>query len=190
MRLSFLFSLGLFVLLIMFTVGAGASITIYGSFDPVKESSGVTFTSWYPSTDAWVLPTDHTMNITVKNDNGSSMNVGFYWANNDSLIGTDTGVANNSVANVTVGFDYARYQVYSWYVQVWSNQSVNHSFTGEAYDWDIFRDAHIGANDVSNVTANWMNSGTPGWIRTDIWDDGTVGANDVSAITSHWMESY
>ena len=188
MRLSFLFSLGLFVLLIMFTVGAGASITIYGSFDPVKESSGVTFTSWYPSTDAWVLPTDHTMNITVKNDNGSSMNVGFYWANNDSLIGTDTGVANNSVANVTVGFDYARYQVYSWYVQVWSNQSVNHSFTGEAYDWDINRDANVNYLDASALTSKY---GQDPWTgREDVTGDDKVNYLDASLLTSHYGEEY
>ena len=169
-------------------------ISISGSFDPFLESAeNVSINTPFPVDGSWVLPAVHVMNCTVSNDEGYSMDVYFYWGNT-SLIDSDLGVANDSVANVTVGFNYTRYSNYSWYVVV--NVSGNETngdswwFKGEAYDWDIIRDADIDYLDASSLTSTYGDSGSPGWIRDDINDDGDVDYLDASALTSYYGDSY
>lgn len=149
----------------------------------------ISFSNPFPSNESWVDIDNHAMNITVSNPGGDAMDVYFYW-NNDTLIGSNLSVANNTVANVTIGFNYVRYQQYTWYVVVMDNTSSIWWFKGEAYDWDILRDAVINYLDASSLTGHYGETGDIGWIRDDIIEDGVVNYLDASSLTSHYGESY
>ena len=172
----------------VFCVSQSLAEEVTCSFTAYRENLDVVFGSPYPSDESWVLPTDHYLNITVTNSNDSSMDISFFWGSNDTLIGTDTGVANNTVASVTVGFDYARYQEYTWYATVWSNTSSTYGFTGEAYDWDINRDAEVNYLDASSLTGHYGEDPYSG--REDINGDNEVDYLDASSLTGHYGESY
>jgi len=74
-----------------------------------------------------------TLSVTAVDLDGDTMSVYFHNASNDALIGTDTGVANNSVASVVwSGLAYSK--SYSWYAiandtQANSSQSSTWDFT-------------------------------------------------------------
>ena len=75
------------------------------------------------------------LSVYVSDPDGDSMDVSFYDASDDSLIGTDTGVASGSTASVTwSGLSYET--AYSWYAIASDNflntQSSTWSFTTKA----------------------------------------------------------
>ena len=150
----------------------------------------VSFSSPVPINESWNIITNDTLNCTVSNIGGDSMDVEFYWGSNDTLIGTDTNVANNTVASVTVGFTYIRYHQYSWYAKIGVNTSDSWWFKGEAYNWDINRDKTVNYLDASSLTSHYGETGTPSWIRDDIIIDGVINYLDASSLTSHYGESY
>lgn len=147
-----------------------------------------------PANKSWIDIDNHTMKVNVSNNVGESMNVSFYWGSNDTLIGIDTDVVNNTYANITVGFNYTRYQNYTWYVTVNSTNFDNRSdtwwFKGEAYNWDIGRNGEIDINDITGVTAHYGEEGEPHWIRADCTINGEVDINDITLVTSHYGEEY
>ena len=146
-----------------------------------------------PTNQSWRDIVNHTMKVNVYNQLGESMNVSFYWANS-TLIDTDVDVENNTYANVTIGFNYTRYQAYEWYVTVnsthYNNQSEIWWFKGEAYDWDINRDGEIDINDVTGVTGYYGEKGAPHWIRADCTKDGEVDIKDITLVTGHYGDNY
>ena len=172
-----------------------------GLYSLSYQSDDATTTSYNiaPDTPSSPVPSNQTewieaayLNCTVTDDNADSMTVSFYWANNDSLIDTDTDVANNTVASIS--YTPARYENITWYVIV--NDSVLETtgptwwFVMEAYDWDINRDAECDYLDASSLTSHYGESGDAGWIRDDINEDGDVDYLDASSLTSHYGESY
>ena len=154
------------------------------------QNAELTFLSPYPENNSYVEPTDHYMNITVINSNGSAMDVNFYWANNDSLIATDTDVANNTQASVIVTFSYTRYQNYSWYAKVWDNTSTDYNFTGEAYVWDVDRSGDITLTDLTSITTHYGETGDNHWIRQDTTSNGVIGLSDITYVAYHYGEEY
>lgn len=75
----------------------------------------ITFSNPSPTDGATNISTNPTLSITPTHSEGSAMNVEFYDASNDSLIGTDSNVTSGSEA--TVG---------------WSGRSP-----GTSYDWYV-----------------------------------------------------
>ena len=176
-----------FLLLSCFSVSA---LPITGTFTPVNNSGSVTISVPYPSNESWIEINDSSMNITVSNNLAEEMNVSFYWGSNDSLIGTDTGVSNNSVASVIVGFDYIRYQQYWWYVTVNSSSYDQRSddwwFKGEAYDYDINRDNQTNYQDTGAVALVYGSDPFDG--REDVNGDNKVNYLDTGEVALHYGE--
>jgi len=148
-----------------------------------------------PENKSWRDTDNHSMKVKVSNQLGETMDVSFYWHNNHTLIGEDTDVANDTYANVTVGFSYVEYENYTWYVNVtathYDNQSAKWWFKGEAHNWDINRDEDINIVDVTGVTAHYGETDeTPHWIRADCAENGDINIVDVTTVTSHYGESY
>ena len=184
LMISFLLS---FLLLSLVSVSA---LEITGTFTPVNNTGDVAISSPYPSNESWIEIDDHSMNVTVSNNIGETMNVSFYWGSNDSLIGTDTDVVNNSVASVTIGFDYTNYQQYWWYVTVNSSSydqlSESWWFKGEAYDYDINRDESVNYQDTGAVALVYGSNPYDG--REDINGDNKVNYLDTGEVALHYGE--
>jgi len=121
-----------------------------------------------------------------------SLDVRFYWGNG-VLIGTDTEVANNSVALVEIN-ELPRYANVSWYVVIDDglNEVVGPMwwFTVEAYDWDINRDGRVDDADSNLLVEQYGETGAPGWIREDIIRDGRINILDLLTFVNHYGESY
>ena len=149
-----------------------------------------------PTNKSWRDTDNHTMKVKVSNQLGETMNVSFYWHSNHTLIGTDNNVVNDTYATVEVGFNYTRYQNYTWYVNVTSHTFDNQSdmwwFKGEAYKWDIDRTAVVNIVDATSVTYHIGETGDPYWIRQDCAGsgDGVINIVDVTTVTYHIGESY
>ena len=146
-----------------------------------------------PTNESWNEIDNHTLQVLVYNDLGEVMNVSFYWSNG-TLIGTDTNVINNTNASVEHPTNYTHYQTYYWYVTVnsssYNNMNATWWFKGEAYNWDINRNADINIVDVTGVTSHYGESGSPGWIRADANNNGDINIIDVTSVTAHYGESY
>ena len=172
---------------------ANSNVTCtFGANDPNYGGSVVMKTP-NPSNESWRDIDNHTMKVNVSNNLGETMNVSFYWINN-TLIGQDIDVTNNTYANVTVVGNYTRYQQYDWYVTVnsthYNNQSASWWFKGEAYRWDIDRDADADVFDVSGVAVHYGETGDPHWIRADCSINGIVDVFDISLAAVHYGEEY
>lgn len=189
-------SIFLLLFTIMFIISSSyvTSVDVTGTFSAYGPSLDVSMSNPFPSNESWVDIDNHVMNITVTNSNDETMNVSFYWNNNHTLIGTDNNVANNSVANITVGFNYTHYQQYYWYVTVNSTSYNNKSsiwwFKGEAFPWDINRDKLVDNTDRQNMNNTYLNTGTPGWIREDTNGDGKINYLDTGSLAIHYGDDY
>jgi len=165
-----------------------------GTFN-LTAAGSASITNPYPVNESWTNYNDSTMNVTISNPLGETMNVYFYWFNNGTLIGSDLSVTNNTVANVTVPFTYTFYQQYYWNVTVtstsYNNQSGNWTIQAESEHPDVSRNGAIGPEDLSGVAAHYMESGDYGrWIRADVSWNGAIGPEDLSGVAAHYMESY
>ncbi|MCD6478025.1 MAG: PKD domain-containing protein, partial [Candidatus Aenigmarchaeota archaeon] len=67
-----------------------------------------------PSNGATGISTSPTLSVSVSDPDGDSMDVSFYDASDDSLIGTDSGVSSGSTASITWS-DLSEGTTYSWY---------------------------------------------------------------------------
>jgi hypothetical protein len=125
-------------------------------------------------------------------DSMGHIDVNFYWGNN-TLIGIDENVGNNSIASVEIG-PLTRYTNISWYVVINDGFNVIKGpiwwFTVEAYDWDINRDGRVDDIDSELLISHYGETGKPGWMREDIIRDGRVDIKDLSAFVKHYGDSY
>jgi len=161
--------------------------------EPVYGSA--TFSNPYPENNSWTNYNDSDINITVSNPLGEEMDVYFYWFNNGSLIGSDLSVTNNTVANITVPFNYEFYQQYYWNITVvsssYNNQSGNWTIQAESEHPDIDRDYKCYPSDLSILVGNYMTEGgAPRWIRSDLNFDGAINPQDLSILVGHYMEEF
>jgi hypothetical protein len=120
--------------------------------------------------------TSPTLSVDVSDSDGDSMDVSFYDASDDSVIGTDTGVASGGSASVSwSGLSYST--SYSWYViandgLVDGDESSTWSFTTEA--------APNSAPNVPN-TPSPSDSGSDVTVDTDLsWSGGDPDGDDVT----------
>jgi hypothetical protein len=134
----------------------------------------------------------HNKNKDDEPEEDGNMDVSFYWSD-DTLIGVDEKVANNSIALVEID-QLDRYKNYSWYITI--DDGINFIkgpvwwFTVEAYDWDINRDGRVDDIDSEILIHYYGDSGNPGWIRADIVRDGHIDILDISTFVQHYGESY
>jgi len=168
------------------------ALPITGTFTPINNLGDVTISVPYPSNESWVEINDSSMNVTVSNNMGEDMNVSFYWGSNDSLIGIDNDVSNNSVASIIIGFNYIHYQQYWWYVTInsssYNNRSNDWWFKGEAYDWDINRDNQMNYQDTGAVALVYGSDPYDG--REDVNNDAKVNYQDTGEVALHYGEEY
>jgi PKD repeat protein len=141
---------------------------------------------------SFINPDVGSLRCIVTDPDQDSIDVSFYWDGGE-LIGTANDISNNGIASVNIN-TLDRYETVEWYVIV--SDGIDQilgptwSFTVEAYDWDINRDAKVDDTDTEALKSHYLENGDPGWIREDINDDGVVNYLDVSIITSHYGESY
>ena len=137
-----------------------ASLT--GTFDPVL-GEVVTITAPYPTDESWQQTTNDTMSIHVSNPVSETMNVSFHWSNH-TLISYNNSVANDTTVTINSGITYAHYQQYNWYINVTSTSCDTNSetwwFKGEAFPWDIDREAYDDRTDRQNKKITYHNTGT------------------------------
>ncbi|MEF8874574.1 MAG: S8 family serine peptidase [Candidatus Thermoplasmatota archaeon] len=93
-----------------------------------------------PANGATDVSLDPSLSVDVSDPDGDSMDVSFYNASDDSLIGTDLGVASGSTASVTWS-GLATNTAYSWYAEATdgslTNTSSTWSFTTGNYTVEI-----------------------------------------------------
>ncbi|MFX0062686.1 MAG: C25 family cysteine peptidase, partial [Candidatus Hermodarchaeota archaeon] len=129
-----------------------------------------------PSNGATGVSTSPTLSVTVSDPDNDSMDVSFYNASDDSLIGTDLGVPDEGTASFTWS-GLAEGTSYSWYVIVndgtYTTTSSTWSFTtysdnptwdtspidqiveyGDAFSYDL------DASDLSGISSWWINDTT------------------------------
>ena len=110
-----------------------------------------------PSDGATGVSTTPTLSVYVYDSDGDSMDVSFYDASDDSLIGTDTGVISDSTASVSwSGLSYS--STYNWYAVaddgIDTTQSTTWSFSTTVLT-------------APSITVSQPNGG-------EIWDAGTT----------------
>lgn len=139
-----------------------------------------------PADGATGVSTSPTLSVHVTDPDGDSLTVSFYNAADNSLIGTDTGVASSSTASVTwSGLSYST--TYSWYAvaddgldtttsATWSFTTEQEPQGGGMYVWDISWSA-AGPHLKSQVT-----------IKVDSDGDGVAESGDsvVSGATVYY----
>ncbi|MBS3817693.1 MAG: PKD domain-containing protein, partial [Candidatus Thermoplasmatota archaeon] len=81
-----------------------------------------------PADGATGVSTDPTLSVDVSDPDGDSMDVSFYNASDDSLINTDSGVADGGTASVTWS-DLSYNTTYDWYAVADDGQATNSSGT-------------------------------------------------------------
>jgi hypothetical protein len=87
--------------------------------------------------------------------------------------------------------DVGSYSFVVWAEDVSGN--VNSSGVGGfviAPNWDINGDGVCNGLDVTFISINWLNTGSPGWIGADINNDGAVNGLDVTFISIYWLEMW
>jgi len=162
----------------------------FTAFDP-NFGSSVTFTSPYPANESWQTTTDGNISIHVSNELGETMNVSFY-NSTDILLGYNNSVTNDTTVNIThPQSPYNNYQQYYWYATVTSttydNQSATFWFKGEAWSYDINRDATVNQTDLDSLHSSYLQATSS---RNDINNDGTVNYLDRSKLQHHWGETH
>jgi PKD repeat protein len=142
--------------------------------------------------EEWMDPDIGSLICTVSDPDKDNVDVSFYWED-ETLIGTINGITNGGTASINIG-TLNRYGAVGWYVivndGVYQTTGPTWSFTVEAYDWDINRDAKVDNTDTAAVELHYGESGDHGWIREDINNDGVVNYLDVSMLVSHYGETY
>jgi hypothetical protein len=84
--------------------------------------------------------------------------------------------------------------IYSYFIWVVDTTTVSNMSSLNSYtkpvNWDINMDGVCNLLDVSLISSEWLQVGSPGWIREDITNDGTVNIIDVSALAGHWLQTW
>jgi len=138
------------------------------------------------------------LNVTVSNQNGSSMNVSYFWSDG-TPIDVFYGVPNNTIVtlflpNYTIPTWLVHDTEYSWYVVVTELHSnvtspTWHFYTSKA--WDILEDGIADYQDASIFVRHFSEIGyLPGESPGDINNDGGIDFMDASLFTLHFSEVY
>ena len=140
-------------------------------------------TNPFPADVATGLPTNPILSVNVFDPDGDSIDVSFYDASDDSLIGTNMGVSSGGVASV-IWSGLSEGVTYQWYVIVhdgsMSNQSTTWSFTilEDTPTWDELPTDQIieygddfsydlNASDSSGISNWWIDDTTNFAIDND-----------------------
>jgi len=185
-----LLSISILMLIITSSIVIALDITCHFTSNDPNWGADVSFSSPYPTNQSWQDVSDKELKIHVSNDLGETMNVSFHWSDH-TLIDYNDSATNDTTVTITYSGNYDRYTQYDWYVNVTSvtfnNQSGQFWFKGEAYDWDIDRDADVDITDVNFVRDNYLET-TAG--RNDVTGDGYVNYLDRSRVQYHWGDDY
>jgi len=138
------------------------------------------------------------LKCNVTDPDGDNMDVSFYWGN-DTLIGTDTTVANDTQASIYlpnfIEPDWVEHDItYYWYA-VASDAEYNTSSSTWNFKtckaWDLNVDRIVNYLDVSLMVAHYLDSVIPpGSQPWDVNNDGSANYLDLSAVVGHYLESY
>ncbi len=129
-----------------------------------------------PTNGATGVNTNPTLSVNVSDPDGDSMNVSFYDASDDSLIGTETGVVSGGAASI-FWLGLSEDIVYSWYVVVsdgststtsltWSFTSIlnlptwDQTPTDQIIEYGSFLNYDVNASDFSGINRYWLNDTT------------------------------
>jgi len=153
-----------------------------------------------PVDGATGVSTSPTLSVDVSDPDGDSMDISFYDASDDSLIGTDTGVVSGGTASVTWG-SLSEGTMYSWYAVAndgsTSTTSSTWSFTSflDIPIWDQtptdqileFGEAllyDLNASDLSGIALYWINETS----NFNIDSNGVITNNGALAVGEYTVE--
>jgi|GEM_PF-1585750 len=127
-----------------------------------------------PGDGAIGVSTSPTLSVYVSDADGDSMDVSFYDASDDSLIGTDTGVASGGTASVTwSGLSYST--TYSWYAVASDGSDTTQSST-----WS-FSTTELTAPSITVTAPNGGESWDAGTTQDITWTT-TVGDGAITGV--------
>ncbi len=146
------------------------------------------------------------LNCTVTDPNGDTMDVYYYWGNG-TLIGTISGVSNNTVSHLYLP-DYWNRTILGYTNCTWVTHDTTHTWYAIANDtleqtqgptwnfhtskaWDLNTDRNINYLDVSGLVSHYAFRVLP--PGADPWDtneDTYVNYLDVSSVVGHYGETY
>jgi uncharacterized repeat protein (TIGR01451 family) len=55
---------------------------------------------------------------------------------------------------------------------------------------DVNEDGQVLFSDIMGVAGEWLNTGTPGWIRADVNNDGQVLFSDIMGVAGAWLQTW
>ena len=183
-------------------------VIIYDDLTSTNSSKWVFTTNYAPNIINNPSPTDGatgvninpTLSVNVSDPDGDSMNVSFYDASDDSLIGTDTGVTSGGTASV-LWDSLSEDTVYSWYAVAndgftsttsltWSFTSILHipmwdqTPTDQIIEYGHLLNYDINASDFSGINRYWLND----TINFNIDSIGIITSIGVLAIGDYIVE--
>lgn len=133
-----------------------------------------------------------TLSCNVTDPDGGTLTVTFFV--DSTAVGTNLLVANDTRTYMNMGFLPTNYTTYYWHVTV--DDGVTNvtgptwMFKCAAKNGDIIQDGVVDSLDTNQIQANYSETGTPGWIRSDINNDGFVNSVDVSLLLTLYGNIY
>ncbi|MHA1400943.1 MAG: C25 family cysteine peptidase [Candidatus Heimdallarchaeaceae archaeon] len=153
-----------------------------------------------PSNNTNEVELNPTLSVEVSDPDGGKVNVSFYNAEDDTLIGEVQGVNSGEIASCD-WFDLAEGKTYSWYVVVtdgiietksdtWSFQTLSTDPTWDEepknqllwYGEDLIYD--LDASDISGINEWWINN----TINFDINSEGVLTNATTLEVGVYWLE--
>lgn len=147
-----------------------------------------------PSDGATGISTSPTLEASVSDQDGDSMDVTFYDASDDSVIGTDSNVADGNTASLTWS-NLNHNTQYSWYVTADdgtdSTTSGTDSFTTTYISTESNSAALTGSTWIEGSGLSWVTGGTEYVVNNpttvDASSPGLVGSAWIEGTKIHWI---
>ncbi|MFO7967297.1 MAG: S8 family serine peptidase [Archaeoglobaceae archaeon] len=156
-------------------VDAEAAVDAVGGGDTTNTAPDAP-TNPSPSNGATGVSTSPELSVDVSDPDDDSMDVSFYNASDDSLIGTETGVASGSTASVT--WDSLSYSTtYSWYAVADDGAATN---TSSTWSFTTEEETTSGEMYVDNISM-WLDRTRGPW--EDIGVEVTVVDSDGNSLS-------
>lgn len=148
-----------------------------------------------PNDGATGTSTDADLQVSVSDPDGDSMDVKFYDASDDSVIGTNTGVADGGTASVTWS-DLNYGTDHSWYAVAddgsLTTQSSTWSFTTTYLNKTSNSEAPTGYAWIESGSLIWVSGGTEHALtNTNVVDSnspGQIGSLWIEGKSLHWID--
>ena len=153
-----------------------------------------------PADESTGVSTNPVLSVDVSDPDGDTMDVSFYNAFDDSLIGTDTGVLSGGTASVS-WLGLSEGTIYSWYAvandgsasttsSTWSFTTFldfptwDQTPTNQFIEYGVFLNYDVNASDLSGITLYWINDTS----NFNIDSNGVLTNTTILNPGTYWLE--